>query len=125
MTACCSSASSKVRKGAVSLAVASALCAAAFVGGPNTASLRPRVDPALLFPAGTVMTISLDGGPCTEFGRELALSKIWHEPEVQEFTKSATDFAHEFLESNAKTFAEQLGLKPEELHQLVRSKISI
>lgn len=126
MTTCCSSSRSIVHRGLVSVLVVSALCAAAFVGGEGAGvpATSRGLDPAALFPASTVMTLSIDGGPCTEHAKELAISKIWNEPEVQEFLKGSLDLLKEQAETNIKGFTAQLGITPADLDQLAKIRIT-
>jgi hypothetical protein len=123
MTACCTPSPFAVRRGIVSLVVCSVLGGAAFFRGD--AAAPPALDPALLFPSGTVLTLSFDGGPCAEHSKDLALSKIWHEPEVQEFVKEPLGMLHEQLDTNVGQMSKQLGLTEDELHGLLKTRIAL
>ena len=125
MVTCCSS-GFLARRSLISLCLATALGAAAFVGGGTEAGKAPRaLDPALLFPAGSVLMLSFDGKPMEEFGKELAISKIWHEPEVQEFFKEPVAMLEEQMKTNVAGFTKQLGIEEKDLEALGKSRIAI
>jgi hypothetical protein len=110
----------------LSLLVVSALTGAAFMGGEVVpAAAKPPVDPSILFPSGTVLMLSIDGAPCVAHSKELAISKIWHEPEVQAFLKDAVDMLNEQLSTNNKQFAKGLGLEPKDLENLAQARLAI
>jgi hypothetical protein len=124
MSAPSASRSAIVSRAVVSSLVLSVLCAAAICGGGDP-DRRPLVDAAVLFPAGTPFVIAIDGKPCVESGKDLGVSRICNEPEVQAFFKESIELAREQIDSNVKGFAEMLGITPEDLMQLPKSRFVV
>jgi hypothetical protein len=127
MTACCSSGTFLARRSLVSLCVASILGAAAFVGGGTDGAGKSAraLDPGLLFPSGTMMTISFDGKPVQEHGKDLAVSRILNEPEMKEFLKEALALLDERVGNAGKAFLKDLGLEDKDFDALAGARISI
>jgi Protein of unknown function (DUF3352) len=124
MTTCCSSGTILARRSLISVCVASLLGAATlFSGGGDGAP--PPIDPALLFPSGTVMTLAFDGGPCAAHSKELAISKIWQEAEVQEFLKDTLVLVKEQVDGGVAPFLKQLGIEDADLNALAKGRIAI
>jgi Protein of unknown function (DUF3352) len=125
MTTCCPSGTFLARKSLISLCVASVLGAAAFLGGDPAPATAKALDPALLFPAGTVLTLSFDGKPLEEHGKELAISKIWNEPEVQEFLKAPLELLEEQSKGGIAMITQQLGVSEKDLEGLSKARIAV
>jgi hypothetical protein len=123
MTTCCSSGTGFARRGLISLCVASVLGATAFVAGDRAGAPPRALDPALLFPAGSVMTLGFDGKSLNEHAKELSISKIWAEPEVQEFFKETLEMVNEQAETAVGGFIKQLGLEDKDVEALGNARI--
>ncbi|TAH36953.1 MAG: hypothetical protein EYC70_08190 [Planctomycetota bacterium] len=75
-------------------------------------------------PPNSIVHVEINGGPCSRAGEELALAKIWNEPEMQQFFQNALQMAGPFWQMGMMQMQGMLGIPPEAVDALLRGRIT-
>ena len=81
----------------------------------TTATAQSSINHTRLHPAGALVYATLSGAPCVKYSRELALSQIIRDPEVQEFLTPLRTFLSESMSMGTAEFEAMTGLKAQDV----------